>query len=229
MHVTGRTAASAIKIKWTWPVTVYVTVASVPRSAVAVSFRYPTPVIVGRYRDAIVLRCRRQTHVLAPIFEISHRPTRHLGGAWSLACRSSALAAQSPRRRTRRLPSTRSPTPPPRVLLIGTSVLVILVHRSTQYAPSSSPGGLFQANLLRQALAAVRARTGTAAKPGEALKAWSARAEPYFRMFTARAITRSPTTTEIAASTIIMSFAHGLIAETSVGLNAIAVSNDKCR
>jgi hypothetical protein len=43
---------------------------------------------------------------------------------------------------------------------------------------------------------------------------------PYFRMFTARATTRIPTTTEIVSSAIIMSFAHGFIAETSVGLNA---------
>ena len=46
---------------------------------------------------------------------------------------------------------------------------------------------------------------------------------PYFRMFTARATTRIPTTSEIVSSAIIMSFAHGFIAETSVGLNAIEV------
>ena len=48
-------------------------------------------------------------------------------------------------------------------------------------------------------------------------------------MFTARATTRIPTTTEIASSAIIMSFAHGLIAETSVGLNAIAALKERCR
>ncbi len=42
-------------------------------------------------------------------------------------------------------------------------------------------------------------------------------------MFTARATTSTPTTREIASSVIVMSFAHGLIAETSVGLNATAV------
>jgi len=42
-------------------------------------------------------------------------------------------------------------------------------------------------------------------------------------MFTALATTRIPTVTEIISSAIIMSFAHGLTAETSVGLNAIAV------
>ena len=45
----------------------------------------------------------------------------------------------------------------------------------------------------------------------------------YFRMFTARATTRIPTTTEIVSSAIIMSFAQGFIADTSVGLKAIAV------
>jgi hypothetical protein len=48
-------------------------------------------------------------------------------------------------------------------------------------------------------------------------------------MFTARAITRIPTIIEIASSVIIMSFAHGFIAETSVGLNAIEVLKDRCR
>ena len=45
----------------------------------------------------------------------------------------------------------------------------------------------------------------------------------YFRILTARATTRIPTTSEIVSSAIIMSFAHGFIAETSVGLNAIEV------
>ena len=60
-----------------------------------------------------------------------------------------------------------------------------------------------------------------------AAAAWSPL--PYFRMFTARATTRIPTTSEIVSSAIIMSFAHGFIAETSVGLNAIEVLKDKCR
>jgi len=42
-------------------------------------------------------------------------------------------------------------------------------------------------------------------------------------MLTARATTRSATSSEITSSAIIMSFAQDLIAETSVGLNAIAV------
>ncbi len=49
----------------------------------------------------------------------------------------------------------------------------------------------------------------------------------YFRMFTARATTRRATTSEIAASAIISSFAHGRIADTSVGLNAVAVAKEK--
>ena len=49
----------------------------------------------------------------------------------------------------------------------------------------------------------------------------------YLRMFTAQAATRIPTTSEIVSSAIIMSLAHGLIAETSVGLNAVAVVNDR--
>ena len=60
-----------------------------------------------------------------------------------------------------------------------------------------------------------------------AAAAWNTR--PYFRILTARATTRIPTTTEIASSAIIMSFAHGFIAETSVGLNAIEVLKDRCR
>jgi hypothetical protein len=51
----------------------------------------------------------------------------------------------------------------------------------------------------------------------------------YLRMLTARATTRIPTTREIASSVIIMSLAHGLIAETSVGLNAIAALKERCR
>jgi hypothetical protein len=50
----------------------------------------------------------------------------------------------------------------------------------------------------------------------------------YFKMFTARATTRIPTTKEIASSAIIMSFAHGLTGEVSVGLNAIAQLKERC-
>jgi hypothetical protein len=49
----------------------------------------------------------------------------------------------------------------------------------------------------------------------------------YFKMFTARETTRIATTSEMASSAIIMSFAQGLIAETSVGLNAVAVVNER--
>ena len=49
----------------------------------------------------------------------------------------------------------------------------------------------------------------------------------HFRMFTARATTSNATTSEMASSAIIISFIHGRIAETSVGLNAVAVANEK--
>ena len=49
----------------------------------------------------------------------------------------------------------------------------------------------------------------------------------HFRMFTARATTKRATISEIASSAIIMSFVHGLIAETSVGLKAVAVAKAK--
>ena len=51
----------------------------------------------------------------------------------------------------------------------------------------------------------------------------------YRRIFTARATTRIPTATEIICSAIIMSFAQGLTAETSAGLNASAVFTERCR
>jgi hypothetical protein len=51
----------------------------------------------------------------------------------------------------------------------------------------------------------------------------------YLRMLTARETTRTATSSEIASSVIIMSFAQGLIAETSVGLNAVAVVNERWR
>ena len=51
----------------------------------------------------------------------------------------------------------------------------------------------------------------------------------HLRMLTARATTRTATTSEIASSAIISSLAHGRIAETSVGLNAVAVVNERWR
>ena len=48
-------------------------------------------------------------------------------------------------------------------------------------------------------------------------------------MLTARATTSTATTKEMASWAIIMTLAHGLMAETSVGLNAIAVANDRKR
>jgi hypothetical protein len=48
-------------------------------------------------------------------------------------------------------------------------------------------------------------------------------------MLTARARTRVASAREIEASAIIISFAHGLMAATSVGPNAVAVLNDRAR
>ena len=56
---------------------------------------------------------------------------------------------------------------------------------------------------------------------------WRDVAAGYLRMLTALATTRIATSSEIASSAIIMSLAQGLIAETSVGLNAAAVVNDR--
>ncbi len=49
----------------------------------------------------------------------------------------------------------------------------------------------------------------------------------HFKILTARATTRIPTTRETADSAIIMSFAQVLTADTSVGLKAAAVANAK--
>lgn len=46
-------------------------------------------------------------------------------------------------------------------------------------------------------------------------------------MLTARATTNNATMSEIASSAIIINFIHGLIADTSVGLNAVAVAKAK--
>jgi len=79
-----------------------------------------------------------------------------------------------------------------------------------------------------------RENDGGGAGPGDAEGASGGRPDDqrgryYLRIFTALATTRIPTATEIISSAIIVSFAHGLIAETSVGLNAIAVFTERCR
>ena len=51
----------------------------------------------------------------------------------------------------------------------------------------------------------------------------------YFRMLTARAITSAPMPSDTHASTIMRSLAHGLIADVSVGLNAVAVQKARDR
>jgi hypothetical protein len=52
---------------------------------------------------------------------------------------------------------------------------------------------------------------------------------PYARMLIARAITSAPITRDTAASVIISNLAHGLIAEMSTGLNAVAVQKPSDR
>jgi len=58
--------------------------------------------------------------------------------------------------------------------------------------------------------------------PAELLAGFPA---PYFKMLIARAITSAPMPRDTTASIIISSLAHRLIAEMSVGLNAVAVQN----
>ncbi len=48
-------------------------------------------------------------------------------------------------------------------------------------------------------------------------------------MLTARATTRMATTSEMASSAIIISLAHGLMADTSVGLKAVAAWKERWR
>ena len=55
------------------------------------------------------------------------------------------------------------------------------------------------------------------------------RRSAYFKMPTAYPTTSSASNSEMDSSTIIRSLAHGLIADTSVGLNAVAAVNDRCR
>jgi len=49
----------------------------------------------------------------------------------------------------------------------------------------------------------------------------------HFRMLTARATTSRATTSEMASSAISINFIHGLMADTSVGLKAVAVAKEK--
>ena len=49
----------------------------------------------------------------------------------------------------------------------------------------------------------------------------------HLKIFTAREITSTPTMSEVASSVIIISFIHGLIADTSGGLTDVAVEKAK--
>ena len=76
--------------------------------------------------------------------------------------------------------------------------------------------------------AATRPPTGTAHHCSWVVRArLGAAPARHFKMLTARATTRVPTTREMAYSAIIMSFIQGLTAETSVGLKAVAVAKAK--
>jgi hypothetical protein len=71
--------------------------------------------------------------------------------------------------------------------------------------------------------AGVRAATGACLFP----RAFRVTYRSHFKMLTARATTNNATMSEIASSAIIINFIHGLIADTSVGLNAVAVAKAK--
>jgi hypothetical protein len=90
--------------------------------------------------------------------------------------------------------------------------------RSGVFQIISDLGALFQKSTTcrhRQGDEAI-SRTGVAA-PG------------YFRMLIAREITSAPTPSDTQASMIMSSLAHRLTAETSVGLNAVAVQKARVR
>lgn len=60
-----------------------------------------------------------------------------------------------------------------------------------------------------------------------AIEMFKLKDSPHLRMLTALATTSRATTSEIASSAIIISFIQGLMAETSVGLKAVAVAKAK--
>jgi hypothetical protein len=76
--------------------------------------------------------------------------------------------------------------------------------------------------------AASAGRVGWSARRSQGLRVgpglWLARASGhYWRMLMARAITSAASASDPAASSIMRSLDHGLIADVSVGLNAMAV------
>ena len=68
-----------------------------------------------------------------------------------------------------------------------------------------------------------QAGQGSAGRPRSVSAAELPALSGYYRMLMAREITSAASPRDTAASTIISSLAHGLIADTSVGLNAVAV------
>ena len=91
--------------------------------------------------------------------------------------------------------------------------------------PLLDRGAAVRARVVRETVAPVRSTAPSlfVDRPG----AGGATRARHFKMLTARATTRIPTTREMADSAIIMSFAQVLTADTSVGLKAAAVANAK--
>jgi hypothetical protein len=133
---------------------------------------------------------------------------------------------------------------------IGLFAVILLLAMRTSPLPGRWPLIISTATVAGSAAAFGAALTGTQVGEGSA-ELWKALvllvtaimvvrrvlAKPtgvtsvagYLRMLTARETTRMATSREIASSAIIMSLAHGLMAETSVGLNAVAVLNERYR
>src|SRR5450631_3944502 len=65
------------------------------------------------------------------------------------------------------------------------------------------------------------------ARPGAVMPPCSGAYQRHLKMFTAREMTSTTTMSEVASSAIIISFIHGLIADTSGGLNDVAVEKEK--
>jgi hypothetical protein len=78
-------------------------------------------------------------------------------------------------------------------------------------------------------LAAVARLPGNSRTQQHAIMLATGPPTPSYRMLMARAITSVPMPIDTIASTIMSSLAHGLIAEMSVGLNAVAVQKPSDR
>ncbi len=115
-------------------------------------------------------------------------------------------------------------------------VVVLVVVRMWRAAPFCTLAGDDPQEASAQTATRAAPATATTRPTWDMVPLWCSGAQrvarrpgpvSYFRMLTARATTRIATTSEMASSAIIMSFAHGLTAETSVGLKAVAVAKAK--